>query len=123
MNRKILIIDDDQRNIFALKAVLAARGLDCISAPDATRGLELLKSDNRIAMVLLDMMMPDLDGYEALQIIRKDEQLSRLPVIAVTARAMAGDRERTLNAGADEYISKPIDVDQLMHHLNTYLKL
>ena len=119
---KILIIDDDQRNIFALKAVLASRGMECVTAPDSKRGIELLKLDRSIALVLLDMMMPDLDGYETLHLIRSDEQLSRLPVIAVTARAMAGDRERSLDAGADGYISKPIDVDQLMLQVNTYLQ-
>lgn len=119
-NRKILIIDDDSRNIFALKAVLKAKGYQCLSALDAREGLDELSKQNDIGIVLLDMMMPDMDGYEALAEIRKGTRKD-IPVLAVTAQAMVGDRERCIEAGADAYISKPIDVDQLIVLLDQYL--
>lgn len=115
----ILIIDDDSRNIFALTATLKAKGYNCLSALSAQEGIEILKQRNDIRLVLLDMMMPEMDGYEALPVI-KDTKF--IPVIAVTAQAMTGDREKTLNAGADDYVSKPIDVDKLIVLLNKHLK-
>jgi two-component system cell cycle response regulator DivK len=117
---EILIIDDEPRNIFALKAVLQSRGYRVQSAASAPEGLERLRRDKGIGMVLLDMMMPDMDGTEALAQIRSDAGLKRLPVIAVTAKAMSGDREKTLAAGADDYISKPVDVDRLLELLKKY---
>jgi CheY-like chemotaxis protein len=119
MPSRILIIDDDPRNIFALSAVLRAKGYACTSAGGAAAGLALLDEQDDIGIVLIDMMMPDIDGYEAIPLIR---QRKNLPVIAVTAQAMAGDREKSLAAGATEYISKPIDVDRLLQLLQTYLK-
>lgn len=118
--KTILLIDDDSRNIFALKAVLKAKGFTILSAYSANEGIELLKSNKGIKVVLLDMMMPEMDGYEALAIIKGDEQLRSFPVIAVTAQAMVGDREKCLEAGADDYVSKPIDVDFLLQILNRY---
>lgn len=118
--KTILLIDDDSRNIFALKAVLKAKGFATLSASSAKEGIQLLQNNKGIKVVLLDMMMPDMDGYEALEIIRKDEQLRGFPVIAVTAQAMVGDREKCLEAGADDYVSKPIDVDLLLQILNRY---
>jgi len=119
--KKILIIDDDARNIFALKATLKARGYTCLTAAGAQEGINLLKQAEDIGIVLMDMMMPDMDGYEALNVIRQDERIAALPVIALTAQAMKGDREKCLEAGANDYISKPVDVDKLLHLLNTYL--
>jgi two-component system cell cycle response regulator DivK len=116
----ILIIDDDSRNIFALKAVLKAKGYQCVSAIDAREGLEQLVRQKDIGVVLLDMMMPDLDGYETLAEIRRGVRKD-VPVFAVTAQAMVGDRERCIDAGANAYISKPIDVDQLTSLLDQYL--
>jgi two-component system, cell cycle response regulator DivK len=116
----ILIIDDDARNIFALAAVLRSRGLAVISALSARQGIELLQANNGIKAVLLDMMMPEMDGYEAIQLIRTDNELKNIPIIAVTAQAMVGDKERILTAGASQYISKPIDVDILMGVLNHF---
>ena len=118
--KSVLIIDDDSRNIFALKAVLKSKGFDVQSAPSANEGLEMLRSSKGIKIVLLDMMMPDMDGYETLSIIRSDEQLSNTAVFAVTAQAMMGDREKCLEAGANEYVSKPIDVDLLLDLLKHY---
>jgi len=118
-DKTILIIDDDARNIFALKATLASRGFKCLSAQSAPEGLHLLRQQG-IKIVLMDMMMPEMDGYEALQLIRSNDEMKGIPVIAVTAQAMVGDREKCLQAGADDYISKPIDVDDLMNKLEKY---
>lgn len=120
-SKKVLIIDDDSRNIFALTAVLRARGFQCISASGAIEGIDLLSKDPEIGIVLMDMMMPEMDGYEAIDMIRNDDKLSATPIIAVTAQAMMGDKEKTLAAGADDYVSKPIDVDLLTDLLTNHL--
>jgi CheY-like chemotaxis protein len=119
--KNILIIDDDNRNIFALKAVLKARGFECITATGGAEGLKQLSSNGGIGVVLLDMMMPDMDGYETIGKIRQGP-LKDIPVISVTAQAMVGDREKCLEAGASAYISKPINVDHLIILLNRYLQ-
>jgi CheY-like chemotaxis protein len=116
----ILIIDDDARNIFALSAVLRSRGYEIISATSAMKGLEILESKPGIKVVLLDMMMPEMDGYETIGEIRKIPAGKNIPVLAVTAQAMVGDRERVIQAGADDYVSKPIDVDLLLNLLERY---
>lgn len=121
MKKKVLIIDDDSRNIFALSAVLKARKFDCISAPGALEGIDILKKDQEIGIILMDMMMPEMDGYEAIGRIRDDDEIAPIPIIAVTAQAMVGDRGKALAAGADNYISKPIDVDLLIGILNEHL--
>jgi len=118
--KTILIIDDDSRNIFALSAVLKAKGYQVVSALSAIEGITRLKNNNKISVVLLDIMMPDMDGYQAIAAIRSSEQISKIPIIAVTAQAMVGDREKSLEAGADDYISKPIDVDALLALLARY---
>jgi len=118
---KILIVDDDNRNIFALSAVLRAKGYQCVSATGAEEGLEMLAGDSSIVVVLMDMMMPGMDGYEAIAQMRNSPGLKDIPVIAVTAQAMMGDRERCLNAGAVGYVSKPINVDELIKLLNLYV--
>ncbi|OIN61001.1 response regulator [Arsenicibacter rosenii] len=112
--KKVLIIDDDARNIFALKATLKAKSFDCLSSLHADEALELLKTDEEVDVILLDMMMPDIDGYEAIPRIRSIRSRREVPIFAVTAQAMVGDREKCLEAGADDYISKPIDVDKLL---------
>ena len=118
--KTVLIIDDDSRNIFALKATLASLGYSCYTAITAQEGIDLLLNNKGIKIVLMDMMMPEMDGYEAINIIRNDESISDLPIIAVTAQAMVGDREKCLQAGADDYVSKPINVDELLGKLNKY---
>jgi len=110
----ILIIDDDSRNIFALGLALKARGYKSISCFGAAEGIALLQKNKDIRVVLMDMMMPDMDGYEAIKIINASEELKKTPIIAVTAQAMHGDREKCIEAGAWEYISKPIDIDKLI---------
>jgi two-component system, cell cycle response regulator DivK len=119
---KILIIDDDNKNIYALTATLKSRHLATLSALTARDGFELLAKDPAIKVVLMDMMMPDMDGYEAIREIKGDNKFKHLPVIAVTAQAMHGDREKCLAAGADHYIPKPIDVDHLLVILDKYVK-
>lgn len=118
MPGKILVIDDDARNIFALKATLLSRGFQCATATSAQQGLAFLSEQKDIEIVLLDMMMPDMDGYEA---IPKIKEKQNVPIIAVTAQAMIGDREKCIKAGADDYISKPIDVDKLLTILTNHI--
>lgn len=120
--KKVLIIDDDSRNIFALTAVLKSKGFQTLSAPGMTEAFAILANETEVGIILLDMMMPDMDGYEALPQIKREARWASIPVIAVTAQAMTGDRERCLAAGADDYLSKPVDVDQLLHILNERLK-
>ena len=112
--KEILIIDDDIRNIFALTAVLKAKKYQCLSALSAVKGLELLEENKNIGAVLMDMMMPEMDGYEAIGKMKSNTALQKIPVIAITAQAMTGDREKCLEAGADGYISKPVNVDELL---------
>jgi CheY-like chemotaxis protein len=113
-NKKIIIVDDDPRNIFALSATLKSKGFECKSYTGAAEVLEVLHGTEIADVVLMDMMMPGMDGYEAIPEIRKIENRKMLPVVAVTAQAMHGDKEKCLAAGADAYISKPIDVDKLL---------
>ncbi len=117
----ILIIDDDSRNIFALQLTLKTRKYNCLSCQSTAEGLMFLQTNPRIALVLIDMMMPEMDGYEAIRIIRSSAQHAAIPVIAVTAQAMSGDREKCLAAGTDGYIAKPIDVDKLVTVIEKWL--
>jgi len=119
--KKILIIDDDSRNIFALTAVLKAKKYACLSANSAKKGFNLIEDDEDIAVVLMDMMMPDMDGYQAMSKMKELPKLKDIPVIAVTAQAMVGDKERCLEAGAVGYISKPINIDELVTQINKHL--
>ena len=118
---RILIIDDDSRNIYALSLVLRTKGYMCLSATDVKTGMNLLQENPQIGIVLLDMMMPEMDGYEAITAIRSIEGKGALPIVAVTAQAMPGDREKCLAAGANDYVSKPVNVDLLLDVLNQYL--
>ena len=119
--KKVLIIDDDNRNIFALTAVLKSKGYHCLSAIGGEEGLQLLEEQKDIAVVLMDMMMPGMDGYETMAKMNEDSELKTIPVIAVTAQAMLGDRERCLSAGAVGYVSKPINVNTLTELLVKYI--
>ncbi|HTF20509.1 MAG TPA: response regulator [Chryseolinea sp.] len=118
--KTVLLIDDDSRNIFALKAVLKSRNIRCVTSTNAAEGIDLLKSDTTILAVLMDMTMPEMDGYEAISTIRRSER-NTIPIVAVTAQAMVGDRDKCLAAGADAYLAKPIDVDRLMELMNRLL--
>ncbi|MEZ0539700.1 response regulator [Fibrella arboris] len=112
--KRVLLIDDDPRNIFALTATLRAKGFDCLSCLSAQEALDLLQTDAVIDAILIDMMMPEMDGYDAIPRIKNISSRQDTPVFAVTAQAMVGDREKCLQAGATEYVAKPIDVDRLM---------
>ncbi|MFC5410903.1 response regulator [Larkinella bovis] len=118
LKKRILIIDDDSRNIFALSATLKARSFDCMSCTSAHEALELLRTNENVDAILIDMMMPEMDGYEAIPRIKNIESRAKTPIIAVTAQAMVGDREKCLQAGASDYISKPVDVDRLLQLLS-----
>jgi two-component system chemotaxis sensor kinase CheA len=120
-DRKILIIDDDTRNIFALTGALEERGLKVLSAPNGKKGLETLRAEADVQLVLMDIMMPELDGYDMIRIVRSQEDLKNLPIIAVTAKAMKGDREKCIAAGASDYIAKPVNVDELMALMRVWL--
>ncbi|MEO3408514.1 response regulator [Mucilaginibacter sp. CAU 1740] len=113
----LLIVDDDSRNIFALGLMLKSKGYPSVSATDAKTGIHLLQTSPNVKTVLLDMMMPGMDGYEAISVIKSLSELKELKIIAVTAQAMPGDREKCLAAGADAYISKPVDIDLLLDML------
>jgi CheY-like chemotaxis protein len=119
LKKKVLIVDDDSKNIFALKAVLQSRGYACVAATGVEEALGQLSKDDEIGIVLMDMMMPDMDGYLGIPELRA--RGFRHPVIAVTAQAMPGDRKKCIAAGADDYLAKPIDVDQLQHMLKNHM--
>ncbi len=119
--RKVLVVDDDVRNIFALSSVLERRGMTVLSAGTGKEAVETIESTPELAIVLMDIMMPEMDGYETMQVIRQNPTLRRLPIIALTAKAMKGDRERCLEAGASEYLAKPVNTEQLLAALRMWL--
>ncbi|MGZ3914446.1 MAG: response regulator [Flavisolibacter sp.] len=122
VSKKVLVIDDDGRNIFALTAVLRGRGWETLKATNVKDALKLLSGgETSIGVILMDIMMPDLDGFEAIRLLKSMDGLTSIPIIAVTARAMPGDKEKCLAAGADDYVSKPVDVDLLCWLLEKYL--
>jgi CheY-like chemotaxis protein len=119
---KVLIVDDDVRNVFALTSVLEGYGLDVLYAEDGEAGIEVLQRNPDIALVLMDVMMPGLDGYATTEAIRKMPQFAELPIIAITAKVMKGDREKSLASGASDYIPKPVDIDHLLDVMRTWLQ-
>ena len=119
--RKVLVVDDDVRNIFALSSVLERRGMTVLSAGTGREAIDTIESTPDLAIVLMDIMMPEMDGYETMQVIRQNPALRRLPIIALTAKAMKGDRERCLEAGASEYLAKPVNTEQLLSALRMWL--
>jgi CheY-like chemotaxis protein len=120
-NKKVLVVDDDVRNIFALSSVLERRGMTVLSAGTGREAIETIEKTSDLAIVLMDIMMPEMDGYETMQVIRQNPSLRRLPIIALTAKAMKGDRERCLEAGASEYLAKPVNTEQLLAALRMWL--
>nr|BEK63275.1 HAMP domain-containing protein [Kitasatospora purpeofusca] len=119
--RTALIVDDDVRNVFALAAALEQHGLTVLHAADGRAGLDLLRAHPETDLVLMDVMMPGLDGYATIAAIRADERFARIPVVAVTAKAMAGDRAKSLAAGADDHVSKPVDTELLLERMRHWL--
>jgi CheY-like chemotaxis protein/HAMP domain-containing protein len=116
-----LLVDDDARNIFALSSVLERRGMNVLTATTGREAIELLKSEPAVAIVLMDIMMPEMDGYQTMQAIRSNASLRRLPIIALTAKAMKGDREKCLAAGASDYLAKPVNTEQLLAAMRMWL--
>jgi len=121
LNRKVLLVDDDMRNLFALSKVLRGWGMHVTMAQDGLKALKALADSDDIELVLMDVMMPVMDGYDTIREIRAQPRLAKLPIIALTAKAMRGDREKCLEAGANDYLSKPIDIDKLSSMMHVWL--
>ncbi|RTZ49226.1 response regulator [Chryseobacterium arthrosphaerae] len=119
--KKILITDDDVRNIFSLTKALEKYKVEVIVAMDGKHALEQIDQNPDVDVILMDMMMPEMDGYETIKQIRKMPAFKKLPVIAITAKSMIGEREKCITAGASDYISKPVDIDQLLSLLRVWL--
>jgi len=121
VDRTVLLVDDDARNIFALSSVLERRGMRVLTATTGNEAIKLIESNTDIAIVLMDIMMPEMDGYQTMEEIRKNANFRRLPIIALTAKAMKGDREKCLDAGASDYLAKPVNTEQLLSALRSWL--
>jgi HAMP domain-containing protein/CheY-like chemotaxis protein/signal transduction histidine kinase len=121
VGRKVLVVDDDVRNIFALSSVLERRGMTVLTAGTGREAIATLEETPDMAIVLMDIMMPEMDGYETMQVIRQNPSFRRLPIVALTAKAMKGDREKCLEAGASEYLAKPVNTEQLLSTLRMWL--
>ena len=121
VGRTALLVDDDARNIFALSSVLERRGMLVVTATTGREAIALLESTPDVAIVLMDIMMPEMDGYQTMHAIRQRPDLRRLPIIALTAKAMKGDREKCLDAGASDYLAKPVNTEQLLSALRMWL--
>ncbi len=119
--KKMLIVDDDARNIFALTTLLENQAIDVVSATNGRQAIEILQSTEGISAVLMDIMMPEMDGYQTMKEIRKDPRFGALPILALTAKAMKGDREKCLAAGASDYIAKPVNTTELLSLLRVWL--
>jgi CheY-like chemotaxis protein len=119
--RKVLVVDDDARNIFALTSLLENHDVDVLSTTKGRDAIELIRTTPDISLVLMDIMMPEMDGYETIRHIRSLPEFRTLPILALTAKAMKGDREKCLEAGASDYISKPVNTDQLLSLMRVWL--
>ena len=120
-DKKVLMVDDDMRNIFALSRLLEEKGIKVIKAEDGKMALEALEKHSDVDLILMDIMMPVMDGYETMKRIRAQTRFERLPIIALTAKAMAGDRDRCIEAGANDYLAKPVDAKRLLSMLRVWL--
>jgi len=121
VGRTVLLVDDDARNIFALSSVLERRGMHVLTATTGSEAVALVESTPDLAIVLMDIMMPEMDGYQTIEVIRRTPAFRRLPIIALTAKAMKGDREKCLEAGASDYLAKPVNTEQLLSALRMWL--
>jgi CheY-like chemotaxis protein len=119
--RKVLVVDDDARNIFALTSLLENQEMDVVSATNGRNAIDIIQNTPDLSIVLMDIMMPDMDGYETMREIRKAPEFRTIPILALTAKAMKGDREKCLNAGASDYIAKPVNTDQLLSLMRVWL--
>jgi CheY-like chemotaxis protein len=120
-DKKVLIVDDDVRNVFALTSVLEANGMEVIFAENGRDGIETLQANPDVDLVLMDIMMPEMDGYRTMEAVREIPQFKLLPIISLTAKAMKGDREKSIASGASDYITKPVDTDQLLSLMRVWL--
>jgi CheY-like chemotaxis protein len=121
VGKHVLIVDDDVRNLFALTTAFERYNINAITAESGREAINVLNENPHIDMVLMDIMMPEMDGYETTQKIRRENKNSTLPIIAVTAKAMKGDRQKCIEAGASDYITKPVKVDQLLSLMRIWL--
>ena len=119
--RKVLVVDDDARNIFALTSLLENQEMEVVSATNGRNAIDIIQNTSDLSIVLMDIMMPEMDGYETMREIRKDPEFRTVPILALTAKAMKGDREKCLNAGASDYIAKPVNTDQLLSLMRVWL--
>ena len=119
--KKVLVIDDDARNVFAITSSLEPHGITVLCAPDGRQGISVLQADEGVDLILMDVMMPEMDGYATMAAIREMPRFAGLPIIAVTARAMQGDREKSLDAGASDYVTKPVDTEELLTCMEHWL--
>jgi CheY-like chemotaxis protein len=119
--KTILVVDDDVRNIFSITSVLESYGMEVLFAENGKDAIRVLEENPGVDLILMDVMMPEMDGYETTRAIREMDRFRSLPIIAVTAKAMKGDREKTLAAGASDYITKPVDTEQLMSLMRVWL--
>jgi CheY-like chemotaxis protein len=120
--RKVLVVDDDVRNIFALNSLLERHGMNVITATNGHDAITLLESNPDMSLILMDVMMPEMDGYETMRRIREIPEFRQLPIISLTAKAMKGDREKCLQAGASDYVAKPVNTDQLLSLVRMWLQ-
>ncbi len=120
--RTVIVIDDDIRNIFSLASALEEYGINLRYAESGRAGLDLLKVTPDVDVMLVDIMMPDMDGYETIREVRALPQFAELPIVAVTAKAMKGDRQKCIQAGASDYVSKPVDIDKLISVLRVSIR-
>ena len=120
-DKKILLVDDDGRNLFALTAVLESKGMETVMAANGKDALAALQEHDDIDIILMDIMMPEMDGYEAIGKIREQSRYKKLPIIALTAKAMKGDFNKCIEAGASDYLSKPVDTNKLLSLMRVWL--
>jgi CheY-like chemotaxis protein len=121
VGKNVLVVDDDVRNLFALTTAFERYNINAVTAESGQEAINILGENGNIDMVLMDIMMPEMDGYETTQKIRREHKNTKLPIIAVTAKAMKGDREKCLEAGASDYITKPVKIDQLLSLMRVWL--
>jgi len=119
--RKVLVVDDDIRNIFAMTSLLEHQQMKVISAESGREAIEILEKNQDVDIVLMDIMMPEMDGYDTMQAIRQRKFFKSLPIVALTAKAMKGDREKCIESGASDYITKPVDSEQLLALMRVWL--
>jgi CheY-like chemotaxis protein len=119
--KRVLVIDDDARNVFAITSSLEQQGISVLRAPNGRQGIAVLLAEEDVDLILMDVMMPEMDGYATMAAIRDMPRFAGLPIIAVTARAMQGDRRKSLDAGASDYVTKPVDTEELLTCMERWL--